>query len=809
MQGFGGTVQDQDVDFSAFLDDAAFDGDSPAAHPLVRPPADALAAKGRAGQLQGAQAGTPTASTSSGNSPGVSDSTSSPSAAPPETALTSASTSPRLAQFAHLAAMNPGGKLPDGLEQLAANWQAHQRAAREAEAAFQQAAAAAAAAAGYPLAGVQGAQGLAAFSAHLGALSYPQAIAPINPVSTSASFPTQLPHDWLFAAAQSAAPAYSGTTTPVSHPSLPLGPSPFVPAAAASQSARPSLNHLGQVASPNGAVDPSLYALHASLEAQARMAAAAAVGQAGSAPGTPSGFDLAFFQQQQQQAGPSSSTASSPRAHSRAASGQGHRPMSGLAKSALGSSAGGSGRPGAVPPRVRTDSSQYSSPLASPAILSGIDFASLPSTAYGSPAGYSATPTTTTHQRPLPPMPPALLDTSSTASPYSSVPSSAAISPSISQSPAFPSSRLASSSILPNGSTIAFSQPQSPRSAQQSRHVPVDFDFSSLEQDLDRFSSLGGFASAAAAAIASVSPSSSVSALPGPSALSQQLKPSGSLQYGGSSTPRLAPESLASPKVVAEVLGESLYFPPPPLPGSNKASPVASGSAGGSIGTGSAGASPAAFSTGAGSGAGAAVGKGVSFAPSPAEAASPSGSTIIDEDSAELLSRKDPIAAQVWRMFHKAKNTMPNGARMENLTWRLMSMTLRKRREEGAGADGAAGTVSQAPSPGTEEARLRKAVEEALEEQREEVDTVQPLASSSGRMRSGRDRSDSGAKRATAPPTRAEEPADDEEERGRGRRTKTGNQQSKSKSSTPEAEEQQECVSLTLPLTVPKLTFVG
>ncbi|EGU11676.1 Proteophosphoglycan ppg4 [Rhodotorula toruloides ATCC 204091] len=799
MQGFSRTVPDQDVDFSAFLDDAAFDNEPPAAsHPLPRLALDALAGKGRAGQLQGAQAGTPTASTSSGNSPGVSDSTSSPSAAPPETALTSASTSPRIAQLAHFAAMNPAGKLPDGLEQLAANWQAHQEAARQAEAAFQQAAAAAAQAAGYPLAGAQGSHGLAAYTAQLGALSYPQAIAPIAPlapVSSSASYLAQLPHDWLFAA-HSAAPAYSGTTTPISHPSFPAGQSPFVSAVAASaQSPLTSLNHLGQVASPSGAIDPSLYALHASLEAQARMAAAAAAGQASSTPGTPSGFDLAFFQQQQQQqAGPSSSTASSPRAHSRAASGQGHRQGSALAKSALGLSAGGSGRPGGVPQRIRTDASQHTSPLASPAMLPGIDFASLPSTVYGSPTGYSATPTTTTHQRPLPPMPPARLDTSSTASPYSSLPSSAAISPVVSQNPAFPSSRLASSSTLPPSS-----QPQSPRSAQQSRHAPVDYDFSSLEQDLDRFSSLGGFASAAAAAIASVSPSTSVAALPGPSAPQQRKlstsKPSNAYGvggYGGSSTPRIAPESLASPKVVAEVLGESLFFPPPPSSGSAKASPVASGSAGGSVGTGSAGASPAAFSTGTGTG----TGKGVSFAPSPSvgdSSASPSGSTIIDEDSAELLSRKDPIAAQVWRMFHKAKNTMPNGARMENLTWRLMSMTLRKRREDSApGSAGPDGAASQAPSPGTEEARLRKAMEEALEEQREENDTVQPLASSSGRMRGGRDRSDSGAKRAAAPPpARAEEAAEDEEERGRGRRTKSGNQ-SKSKSSTPEAEEQQD-----------------
>jgi hypothetical protein len=33
-----------------------------------------------------------------------------------------------------------------------------------------------------------------------------------------------------------------------------------------------------------------------------------------------------------------------------------------------------------------------------------------------------------------------------------------------------------------------------------------------------------------------------------------------------------------------------------------------------------------------------------------ADSSSPAGSTILDEETAEALSRKDPIAAQVWRM---------------------------------------------------------------------------------------------------------------------------------------------------------------
>lgn len=42
---------------------------------------------------------------------------------------------------------------------------------------------------------------------------------------------------------------------------------------------------------------------------------------------------------------------------------------------------------------------------------------------------------------------------------------------------------------------------------------------------------------------------------------------------------------------------------------------------------------------------------------------------------------QDPIAAQVWRMYAKQKSELPNAARMENLTWRMMAMTMRKEAE--------------------------------------------------------------------------------------------------------------------------------
>ena len=43
-------------------------------------------------------------------------------------------------------------------------------------------------------------------------------------------------------------------------------------------------------------------------------------------------------------------------------------------------------------------------------------------------------------------------------------------------------------------------------------------------------------------------------------------------------------------------------------------------------------------------------------------------------------SKKDPLSSQIWRLYTKAKDNLPNGSRLENMTWRMMAMTLNKRR---------------------------------------------------------------------------------------------------------------------------------
>jgi GATA-binding protein len=58
---------------------------------------------------------------------------------------------------------------------------------------------------------------------------------------------------------------------------------------------------------------------------------------------------------------------------------------------------------------------------------------------------------------------------------------------------------------------------------------------------------------------------------------------------------------------------------------------------------------------------------------------SPTASVLPDPDlPADELAKKDPLATQVWKAYARAKNTLPNGPRMENLTWRMMHMTLKK-----------------------------------------------------------------------------------------------------------------------------------
>ncbi|KAG8628752.1 hypothetical protein KVT40_002617 [Elsinoe batatas] len=49
-----------------------------------------------------------------------------------------------------------------------------------------------------------------------------------------------------------------------------------------------------------------------------------------------------------------------------------------------------------------------------------------------------------------------------------------------------------------------------------------------------------------------------------------------------------------------------------------------------------------------------------------------------DEDIREM-QKEDPLGTQIWKLYSKNKLHLPNAERMENLTWRMMSMNLRRK----------------------------------------------------------------------------------------------------------------------------------
>ncbi|KAI5464189.1 hypothetical protein BGZ63DRAFT_351649 [Mariannaea sp. PMI_226] len=68
-----------------------------------------------------------------------------------------------------------------------------------------------------------------------------------------------------------------------------------------------------------------------------------------------------------------------------------------------------------------------------------------------------------------------------------------------------------------------------------------------------------------------------------------------------------------------------------------------------------------------------------------------SGSTLfpsLRNDSAladqniKKMQQEDPLAAQVWKFFARTKMQIPNQHRMENLTWRMMTLTMRKQQQK-------------------------------------------------------------------------------------------------------------------------------
>jgi len=54
-------------------------------------------------------------------------------------------------------------------------------------------------------------------------------------------------------------------------------------------------------------------------------------------------------------------------------------------------------------------------------------------------------------------------------------------------------------------------------------------------------------------------------------------------------------------------------------------------------------------------------------------------------ESPEEMQKQDPLGAQIWKLYHKTRGQLPNSERLENLTWRMMSMNLRRKELERQG----------------------------------------------------------------------------------------------------------------------------
>ncbi|EME49873.1 nitrogen response factor-like protein [Dothistroma septosporum NZE10] len=51
----------------------------------------------------------------------------------------------------------------------------------------------------------------------------------------------------------------------------------------------------------------------------------------------------------------------------------------------------------------------------------------------------------------------------------------------------------------------------------------------------------------------------------------------------------------------------------------------------------------------------------------------------VEADTPEEMQKNDPLGTQIWKLYHKTKGQLPNSERLENLTWRMMSMNLRRK----------------------------------------------------------------------------------------------------------------------------------
>lgn len=70
------------------------------------------------------------------------------------------------------------------------------------------------------------------------------------------------------------------------------------------------------------------------------------------------------------------------------------------------------------------------------------------------------------------------------------------------------------------------------------------------------------------------------------------------------------------------------------------------------------------------------------------------------------MQRQDPLATQIWKLYSRTKAQLPNQERMENLTWRMMAMSLRRKEQERAQHSLLPGRPSSAGPSGIAQLRI-------------------------------------------------------------------------------------------------------
>ncbi|GAB7360067.1 hypothetical protein MBLNU230_g7587t1 [Neophaeotheca triangularis] len=78
-----------------------------------------------------------------------------------------------------------------------------------------------------------------------------------------------------------------------------------------------------------------------------------------------------------------------------------------------------------------------------------------------------------------------------------------------------------------------------------------------------------------------------------------------------------------------------------------------------------------------------------------------------DTENAEEMQQKDPLGTQIWKLYSRTKGQLPNSERLENLSWRMMSMNLRRKELERQGYDGGA----QRPAQSTTDPSMNNSLE--------------------------------------------------------------------------------------------------